>query len=33
VSAAQTAIDAVGGERVPSGRYTVVFGASRSPTS
>ncbi|HEX6210276.1 MAG TPA: metallopeptidase TldD-related protein [Methylomirabilota bacterium] len=26
VTAAQAAIDAVGGERVPSGRYTVVFG-------
>jgi len=26
VEAAQAAIDAVGGERVPSGRYTVVFG-------
>jgi hypothetical protein len=26
VVAAQAAIDAVGGERVPSGRYTVVFG-------
>src|SRR5205823_3580558 len=26
VQAAQAAIDAVGGERVPSGRYTVVFG-------
>jgi PmbA protein len=26
VAAAQAAIDAVGGERVPSGRYTVVFG-------
>ena len=26
VMAAQAAIDAVGGERVPSGRYTVVFG-------
>ncbi len=26
VDAAQAAIDAVGGERVPSGRYTVVFG-------
>ena len=26
VSAAQAAIDAMGGERVPSGRYTVVFG-------
>ena len=26
VEAAQAAIDAIGGERVPSGRYTVVFG-------
>jgi PmbA protein len=26
VTAAQAAIDAMGGERVPSGRYTVVFG-------
>jgi PmbA protein len=26
VTAAQAAIDAIGGERVPSGRYTVVFG-------
>jgi PmbA protein len=26
VEAAQAAIDAIGGERVPSGRYTIVFG-------